>query len=267
MFFCIQSDFYSFYNFNAWKKTILQEFSTITTKEQLTETYQKYLGKNGLLSTELKNLATLSLEEKKEKGKKLTDLRQSIEEIFAIAEKEKEYFWKEGGITFSWGNPLVQAGELAEVLKYLKEKKIHTCIDTNGFYLTDEVKTCIKYADFILPDLKQIDSQKHQNLTGTPNEMPLEFIKYIDQEKKNYWIRYVVVPGYTDDEKDLKNSDSFSSDYQIFKESSSSPIIIYEKQNEENSDENILFEIKKRVLLKKFKRLKIFFLIMFKIFW
>jgi pyruvate formate lyase activating enzyme len=96
--------------------------------------------------------------------------------------------------------------------------------------------------------------------------MPLEFIKYIDQEKKNYWIRYVVVPGYTDDEKDLKNSDSFSSDYQIFKESSSSPIIIYEKQNEENSDENILFEIKKRVLLKKFKRLKIFFLIMFKIF-
>ena len=191
----------------------------------------------------------------------------SKEEIFAIAEKEKEYFWKEGGITFSWGNPLVQAGELAEVLKYLKEKKIHTCIDTNGFYLTDEVKTCIKYADFILPDLKQIDSQKHQNLTGTPNEMPLEFIKYIDQEKKNYWIRYVVVPGYTDDEKDLKNSDSFSSDYQIFKESSSSPIIIYEKQNEENSDENILFEIKKRVLLKKFKRLKIFFLIMFKIFW
>ncbi|MBQ7073666.1 radical SAM protein [bacterium] len=89
-------------------------------------------------------------------------------------------------------------------MKYLKKKNIHTCVDTNGFYLTDEVKECIQYTDFFLPDIKQIDSIKHQKLTGFTNEMPLEFIKYIDQEKKNYWIRYVVLPGYTDDEKDLK---------------------------------------------------------------
>jgi len=79
---------FNLYDLSMDQNTILQEFSTITTKEQLTETYQKYLGKNGLLSAELKNLASLSLEEKKEKGKKLTDLRQSIEEIFEKKEKE-----------------------------------------------------------------------------------------------------------------------------------------------------------------------------------
>lgn len=128
----------------------------------------------------------------------------SKEDIFSIIEKEKAYFWDKWGVTFSWGNPLLQAKGLKEVLKYLKEKGIHTCIDTNGFYLTDDVKECIDYADFFLPDLKQIDSQKHKNLTGITNEMPLEFIKYIDKEGKNYWIRYVIVPGYTDDEKDLE---------------------------------------------------------------
>ena len=51
------------------QNTILQEFSTITTKEQLTETYQKYLGKNGLLSAELKNLASLSKKFLKKKKK------------------------------------------------------------------------------------------------------------------------------------------------------------------------------------------------------
>ncbi|MBQ7073665.1 phenylalanine--tRNA ligase subunit alpha [bacterium] len=75
------------------KNTILQEFSTITTKEQLTETYQKYLGKNGIISSELKNLSTFSLEEKKEKGKQLTELRQSIEDLFE--KKEKAFLLEE----------------------------------------------------------------------------------------------------------------------------------------------------------------------------
>ena len=76
--------------------------------------------------------------------------------------------FEKGGITFSGGNPLVQAKELKEVLHYLKENKIHTCIDTNGFFLTTDVKECIEYADFFLPDIKQMDNEKHKNLTGIP---------------------------------------------------------------------------------------------------
>lgn len=128
----------------------------------------------------------------------------SKEDILKIAEKEKAYFWEKGGITFSGGNPLVQAKELKEVLHYLKENKIHTCIDTNGFFLTTDVKECIEYADFFLPDIKQMDNEKHKDLTGSSNEMPLEFIKYLDEQQKNYRIRYVVLPWYTNGEKEIK---------------------------------------------------------------
>lgn len=128
----------------------------------------------------------------------------SQEKIFSIIEKEKVYFWEKGGVTFSWWNPLLQAKDLAEVLQFLRKQEIHTCIDTNGFPLTDEVKKCIEYADFFLPDLKQIDDKKHQLLTWMSNQMPLDFIRYLDEQKKNYWIRYVVLPWYTDDEKDLE---------------------------------------------------------------
>ena len=70
------------------KEKILQEFSEATTKEQLSEVYQKYLWKNGLLTAELKTLSTLSLEEKKEKGQKLTEMRKALEEYFTTKEKE-----------------------------------------------------------------------------------------------------------------------------------------------------------------------------------
>lgn len=128
----------------------------------------------------------------------------SKEEIFQLIEREKVYFWNEWWVTFSGGNPLCQAKELKEVLKFLKEKQIHTCIDTNGFSLTDDVKACIELADLVLPDLKQIDNQKHQELTWNTNTMPLQFIQYLDQQAKNYRIRYVVLPWYTDQKEDLE---------------------------------------------------------------
>ena len=90
----------------------------------------------------------------------------TAQDILALALKQKEYFGEIGGVTFSGGEPLRQAKGLAPVLKLLQENGVHTCLDTNGFLLTDEVKECLKYTDHVLPDLKQADSEKHKALTG-----------------------------------------------------------------------------------------------------
>lgn len=136
-----------------------------------------------------------------------TDLNKQIstEEILQLAEKQREYFWKKWWITFSWWECLLQVKELTPVLKTLKENWFNTCLDTNGFRLDDEVKELLKYTDHVLPDIKTINPGLHKKLTWMENQTSLDFIRYIDEEWKNYRIRYVVVPGLTDKEEDLKN--------------------------------------------------------------
>jgi pyruvate formate lyase activating enzyme len=118
----------------------------------------------------------------------------SAQDILNLAIKQKEYFGDTGGITFSGGEPLLQAKELAPVLKLLQENGFHTCIDTNAYLLTDSVKECLQYTNHVLPDIKQANPQKHKELTGMDNEPPMNFVRYLDEQKKTYWMRYVVVP-------------------------------------------------------------------------
>jgi pyruvate formate lyase activating enzyme len=70
--------------------------------------------------------------------------------------------------------------------------------------LNDDVKECLNYIDHVLPDLKQANPEKHKELTGLDNQHPIDFIRYLDQQRKTYRIRYVVVPGRTDREDDVR---------------------------------------------------------------
>ncbi len=106
-------------------------------------------------------------------------------------------------MTFSGGEPLLQAKNLVPIMQALKEDGFHICLDTNGYFLTGDAKDAIDLADLILPDLKHIDSKKHLQLVGQGNENTLQTFDYLDQIKKPYWMRYVLVPGHTDDEADL----------------------------------------------------------------
>jgi pyruvate formate lyase activating enzyme len=62
----------------------------------------------------------------------------------------------------------------------------------------------LKLADLILPDIKHIDSDKCKDLVGQSNENTLKTLDYLDEIKKPYRLRQVIVPGYTDDEFDLR---------------------------------------------------------------
>ena len=129
---------------------------------------------------------------------------KSLDEIFENILRYKNYIFKSGGVTVTGGEPLLQHEFLIELFKKLKKEGIHTCIDTSGMVtLTDKIKELIELTDLFLLDIKHIDPEKCKELVGRSNNRELEFARYLSDNNKHMWIRQVLVPGYTDDEKDL----------------------------------------------------------------
>ena len=130
---------------------------------------------------------------------------KTLEEIVEKVNRYKTYMTLSGGgVTVTGGEPLLQVKFLIEFFKKLKEENINTCIDTSGmFNVTEDIKELLKYTDLVLLDIKHIDDEKCKDLVGFSNKKELEFARYLSENNKKMWIRQVLVPGYTDDEKDL----------------------------------------------------------------
>src|SRR5699024_5570581 len=114
-----------------------------------------------------------------------------------------------GGVTVSGGEPLLQIKFLTALFQSLKAHDIHTCIDTsagtakNTHTFEKQLDALLKFTDLILLDIKHIDNAKHKELTGQPNTHILNFAKTLSLKNQPVWIRHVLVPGLTDDKKDL----------------------------------------------------------------
>jgi pyruvate formate lyase activating enzyme len=129
-------------------------------------------------------------------------------EVYQRMQRFKPYY-KRGGITLSGGEPLLQPKFVAELFQRCKAEGIHTTIDTAGMTLSDEVKNALNYTDLVLLDIKCMDPQIHISLTGKPLEPTLTFAGYLAQKGIPTWIRYVLVPGITDDEELIKKHAEF----------------------------------------------------------
>ena len=121
-----------------------------------------------------------------------------------------------GGVTVSGGEPLVQAEFFAELFSLLKQRGIHTALDTSGCVFdpaNEEAKTAtdrlLDHTDLVLLDIKHIDEKVHIALTGRSNANILAFAKYLAERGNKAWIRHVLVPGYTDDDDALKRLADF----------------------------------------------------------
>ena len=135
----------------------------------------------------------------------------SVSDIIQKAIRLKPYMnTSNGGVTISGGEPLLQAKFVKELFKELKEKNIHTALDTSGnLPVSQDIKELLQYTDLVLLDIKHINNEKAVNLTGLPNTNTLNFAKYLSENNIHMWIRQVLIPGFTDDEKDLKELKSF----------------------------------------------------------
>jgi len=130
---------------------------------------------------------------------------KSLKEIVDNILRYKNYFKASGGgVTVTGGEPLLQVKFLINLFSKLKEEGIHTAIDTSGMVeITDDVKELLKLTDLVLLDIKHINEEKCKELVGFSNKRELEFAKYLSDQGIKMWIRQVLVPGITDDEKDL----------------------------------------------------------------
>ena len=136
----------------------------------------------------------------------------SAGEILQMAVSQKAFFGKKGGITFSGGEPTLQAEALIPLFKDLKANGIHICLDTNGGIWNDKVEELLSLTDLVLLDIKQMDEEAHQAITGVKNHLTLRFATYLAEIGKPTWIRYVLVPGYTDQQEHLHQLGAFVKD-------------------------------------------------------
>ncbi len=137
----------------------------------------------------------------------------SDEELIAIIEKEEVYFWEKWWVTVSGWEPLLQTRWLISFFTKLKKLWIHTALDTNASILNDDVKKLLEVTDLVLPDIKHINNARHEKITWNSNEEVLKFINYLEEIWKQFWIRYVLVPGYTDQLEYLNNMGKYLSEF------------------------------------------------------
>jgi len=134
----------------------------------------------------------------------------SVNELFDNILRYKQYIMPNGGFTASGGEPLLQPHFLISLFRKLKEANIHTAIDTSGMItITDTIKELLSLTDLVLLDIKHINPNKSKELVGISNEKELAFAKYLSDNNIPIWIRQVIIPGITDDEKDLLELKAF----------------------------------------------------------
>ncbi|MGN0621613.1 MAG: pyruvate formate-lyase-activating protein [Porcipelethomonas sp.] len=134
---------------------------------------------------------------------------KTADELLKQALRYQAYWGKDGGITVSGGEPLLQIDFLIDFMKKAKEQGIHTVIDTAGNPFTREepffskFEELMKYTDLLLLDLKEINPERHKNITGFENDNIIDLAKYLSDIGKPVWIRHVLVPENSDFDEDL----------------------------------------------------------------
>ena len=137
------------------------------------------------------------------------------EEMFRKVYRYRNYWGKDGGLTVSGGEPLLQLDFVTEFFRLAKEKEVNTALDTSGnpFSMTPEYlekfDRLMELTDLFLLDIKAVDAKLHKELTGQPNDNILAMAHYLADHGKSMWIRHVLVPGLTDDEAELREMSDF----------------------------------------------------------
>ena len=138
-------------------------------------------------------------------------------QIVTVDELMKEAVTYRHFMNASGGEAILQAEFVRDWFRACQKENIHTCLDTNGFVRRYDpvIDELMDATDLVMLDLKQVNDEIHQKLVGVSNQRTLEFARYLAKRGQKTWVRYVVVPGWSDDDdsahrlgefiKDMKN--------------------------------------------------------------
>lgn len=127
----------------------------------------------------------------------------SDDELFDMVMGVRQFFGRRGGVTFSGGEPTFQAARLIPLVERFKRAGIHVCIDSNGGVWNSDVERLLELVDLVLLDVKQANSERHRELTGQGVEKTLAMARWLEDHSTPFWLRYVLVPGISNDREDM----------------------------------------------------------------
>ncbi len=134
----------------------------------------------------------------------------TIDELIAEIQKYTSYMKASGGgVTISGGEPLYQPDFVREIFRRCQELGMHTALDTSGFCNLEVAKTVLEYVDLVLLDIKSFDPDTYKKVTSVDIEPTLNLAKYLSEINKPTWIRFVLVPGLTDDPQNIQGLADF----------------------------------------------------------
>jgi pyruvate formate lyase activating enzyme len=136
---------------------------------------------------------------------------RTVDDCLEEALKYRSFWGKNGGITVSGGEALLQVDFVIALFRKAKALGIHTTLDTCGQPFKDDpaseiyqkIDELMQYTDLVLLDIKEINNLRHKSLTGHANQNILSFAQYLSKINKAVWIRHVLVPKETDFDEDL----------------------------------------------------------------
>jgi len=125
--------------------------------------------------------------------------------------RDKVFFDQSGGgVTFSGGDPVVQAEFFFEVAMRLKDAEVHVALDTSGYFTWERLAPLVSVSDLILFDIKLLSRVLHRRYTGTDNQLILENAMKISELGKPMIVRMILVPGVNDSDSEIKGRLAFA---------------------------------------------------------
>ena len=136
--------------------------------------------------------------------------KYSVDEVLEKVKGDIPFYNNSGGgVTISGGEALSQPGFTLALLKALKRLDISTAVDTTGFASPEIISAVIPYTDLFLYDLKLMDSTRHEQIVGVPNELILSNCKLIAELGGKMQIRIPLITGINDSEENIRATGEF----------------------------------------------------------
>lgn len=139
----------------------------------------------------------------------------SAQELIKKILRFKEYFGRDGGVTVSGGEPLLQAEFVSELFSLCHENGINTCLDTSGCIINEQTEKLLTQTDRVLLDIKYTTDQLYKENVGCSIEKPLEFLNLLDKKKIKTTIRQVIIPTINDSKEQVLELKKIVSAYEV----------------------------------------------------